>query len=118
MNLNTKPTMADANAMIAHVSYTRLPSGTAIVCEITQINGHTEHGIARVVDMENYDNNAGCKAAYGYALAAVFNNVANAYHTRMAKGAIPNNHFQLVEEHRNATEGQPQLIAPIKEKTA
>lgn len=115
MNPNTKPTMADATALIACVTYTRLPSGTAIVCEITQTNGQNEHGISNVVDIENYNENAGCKAAYGYALAKVFNNVADIFHTKMAKGDIPNNHFQLVKEYQTDDYG-PKLIVPTKEK--
>ncbi len=110
MNLNTKPTMAQVEALIEGKTFTRLPSGTAIVCELTLKNLHPVHGIAVVVDLENHNEELGCKAAYSKALDKAFEVMALLLHQRMASGAIPNNHAALVHEYVIASGGQPVRI--------
>lgn len=109
-NPNTRPTMAQVEAMILTKTYTRLPSGTAIVCELTLQNLHPVHGIAMVVDMENHNDELGCKAAYSKALDKAFEVMAYLLHQRMACGAIPNNHEALVQSYKIASGGQPVAI--------
>ena len=53
MNHNTRLSVEDVKAMIQSTTYTRLPSGKAIVCEIVLETGWTCHGIASVIDLEN-----------------------------------------------------------------
>ena len=75
-----KLSLADANREVARESYTILPSGTAIVCELIMLNGHKEHGIANVVDGRNFDFEEGKKAARGRALDGVFKILAHRKH--------------------------------------
>lgn len=106
MNVNTKPTFADVKAMIRSTTFTQLPSGSAIVCEITLHNMHTVHGIANVVDMENYDEDLGRKAAEAKAIDRLFELLAYDLHTKMATQEIPNKHQLLTSAHAMGTSGQ------------
>lgn len=104
MNQNTRPTMQMVLDKIAGVTYTRLPSGTAIVCEITLHNLHRCHGIAVVVDMENDDPEMGKKVAYDKAIMPIFDIVAYEMHNLMrdTEGNIPaiaNRNRELCEAH-------------------
>lgn len=78
--------LADANREIMGESYTILPSGTAIVCELTMLNGHKEHGIANVVDIKNFSFEEGKKAARGKALDGVFRVLAHRKHETVKNG--------------------------------
>lgn len=49
---------------IADVSYTTLPSGKVMVCEITLINGFTVRGEAAVVSVANFRENIGREISY------------------------------------------------------
>lgn len=101
MNPNTRPTLAMAEAAILSTTYTRLPSGVAIVCEITMWNLHRCHGIANVVDMENYDEARGQKAAYDLALPKVFEVLSFDLHNKMIDQQIPNRHQELCVAYHN-----------------
>src|ERR1700747_2111131 len=100
MNSNTRPTKHMVNDMIKSVTYTRLPSGSAIVCEITLKNLHTVHGIAQVVDLDNYDEDTGCCAAYDKAYAAVFELAAFGMHAIMHAGDLESRHAELTEAYQ------------------
>lgn len=112
MNSATKPTITEVKSMIEEVTYTRLPSGTAIVCEMTLTGLHPVHGIAAVVDMENYDNDQGCKAAYSRALDKAFEVLAYTLHQRMHRGNIPSKHAELVATYKFDSNGQPVAVEP------
>jgi hypothetical protein len=100
---------------IAGVTYTRLPSGTAIVCEIQMRNMHLCHGIAVVVDMDNDDAERGKKVAYDKAVTQVFDYVAYDLHNKMDDDTglgpdISNRHLVLCNEHKVVTNGHPVLL--------
>lgn len=101
MNYNTKPISQDVLDKLLSVTYTLLPSGVAIVCEITFKNLHTVHGIAKVVDMENFDLHVGRKAAYNKALDAAFEFIAYDMHTAIASNEIPSKHAELTAKHKS-----------------
>jgi hypothetical protein len=54
-------TPADIDAAIADVTYTVLPSGKTMVCEITLRNGFTVIGKSAVVSKDNFDEELGQK---------------------------------------------------------
>lgn len=54
---------ADVDAAIRGETFTRLPSGKCLVCEITLQNGFTVRGEASVVRPENFDQEIGEKIA-------------------------------------------------------
>lgn len=56
-------TPADIQAVIVSESYTILPSGKCLVCELTLRNGFTVRGEASVVSRENFDRGIGEKVA-------------------------------------------------------
>lgn len=60
------PRITEANIKnkIADVSYTTLPSGKVMVCEITLINGFTVRGEAAVVSIANFRENIGREISY------------------------------------------------------
>lgn len=99
MNLNTKVTQAMIDGWIKNVTYTRLSSGTAIVCEITLYNNHHVHGIANVVDLENYDEELGIAASYRKAVDALCDKIAFSLHENMWTQVIPNKHAELLAEY-------------------
>lgn len=57
---------------IKEVTYTVLPSGKSIVCEITLENGFTVRGDAAVVDKAYFDEAVGQKIAYGRAFDKIW----------------------------------------------
>ena len=69
-------TMAEAEDAIFAESYTVLPSGRAIVCQLTLSAGHTEEGISHVIDAENFNLKKGREAARRKAMDGVFRYLA------------------------------------------
>lgn len=49
----------DIDAKIVGETYTKLPSGKVMVCELTLANGFTVRGEAAVVSVENFDEEIG-----------------------------------------------------------
>lgn len=73
----TKVSMQDVEREIVRETYTILPSGKAIACELTLIGGrHTEVGVSQVVDPRNFDWEEGKKAARSRAINGVFTYLA------------------------------------------
>lgn len=112
MNVYTKPTMQMVTDKIKSVTYTRLPAGTAIVCEIQLHNLHTCHGIAVVVDMDNDDVEMGKTEAYRKALTGVFEIVAYELHNKMTADhtgtlTLGNCNQELQAAHQAAHNNQP-----------
>lgn len=54
----------DIDAVIREVTYTPLPSGKCMVCEITLKNGYTVRGESACVSPANFDVNIGHKLSY------------------------------------------------------
>ncbi len=54
----------DIDRVIANKSFTRLPSGKSLVCELTLQNGFVVHGISSCVSIENFDQEIGEKISY------------------------------------------------------
>lgn len=54
-------TPAQVDAVIADETYTVLPSGRTMICELTLKNGFTVRGEASVVSKENFDDELGRK---------------------------------------------------------
>ena len=52
-------TPEDIDAKIKEVTYTKLPSGKAMVCEITLENGYTVRGESACVSPENFNQEIG-----------------------------------------------------------
>ena len=52
------------DAVIAGATYTTLPSGKAMICELTLINGFTVRGESAVVSKANFNEEIGRKIAY------------------------------------------------------
>ncbi len=52
------------DGVIAGVTYTRLPSGRSIICELTLKNGFTIRGESSVVSIENFREDIGKDLAY------------------------------------------------------
>jgi hypothetical protein len=52
------------DAVIVHESYTVLPSGKVMVCELTLVNGFTVRGESATVSRENFDLMIGRKISY------------------------------------------------------
>ena len=55
---------ADIERVIVDVSYTAMPSGKAMVCEITLVNGFTVRGDSAVVRKENFREDIGKEISY------------------------------------------------------
>lgn len=106
MNPNTKPTKAQVDALIVGTTYTLLPSGKSIVCEIMTTYGWPVHGIASVVDLDNYDEQRGKEAAYGYAVKHVWDIAAFNTQKMIADGALDSRHAELAAAHQIATDGK------------
>jgi hypothetical protein len=106
----TRPTLAEVEGMIHTTTYTRLPSGKAIVCELTLKNGFTAHGISQVTDLDNYDGQRGKDAALDKAKKVVWEVVALMKQNLMADQTIPNRHQELADDYQAASGGLPQLI--------
>lgn len=69
-------TMNEAEDAIFGETYTVLPSGRSIVCQLTLSMGHTEEGIAHVIDAENFNLKKGREAARRKAMDGVFRYLA------------------------------------------
>ena len=54
-----KLTLENINAKIKSETYTRLPSGKVLICELTLENGFSVLGEASVVDVNNYNEAIG-----------------------------------------------------------
>lgn len=57
-------TPGDIDRVIISETYTILPSGKAMVCEITLVNGYTVRGESACVSKENFDEGIGRKIAF------------------------------------------------------
>lgn len=57
-------TPADIDAVIKDVTYTNLPSGKCVVCEITLKNGYTVRGESACVSPANFDQEIGNKISF------------------------------------------------------
>lgn len=57
-------TPADIDAVIMRESYTVLPSGRMMVCELTLRNGYTVAGMATTVTKGHFDEEIGREIAY------------------------------------------------------
>lgn len=110
MNPLTRPSIEDAQALIQSVTYTRLPHGTAIVCEIVVRPNHPVHGIACVADMENDNSQLGKKTAYAKALDKVFEYVSYELHKKMETQEAPNRNAELLAAYNQSTQGHPVLV--------
>ena len=55
---------ADIDAKIVGATYTNLPSGKCVVCELTLANGFTVRGESACVSPANFDQEIGNKIAY------------------------------------------------------
>lgn len=64
------PEMIEAS--IAKVEYVTLPDNRSTLCQITLTNGFTVNGISSVICKENYNEEAGKKAAYKKAIDEVY----------------------------------------------
>lgn len=106
MNPATRPTREMVMDSIRSATYTRLPSGVAVVCELTLKNLHVVHGIAKVCDLENHDDQRGKEVAFNKALDEAFEFVAYDLHSKMLAGDVESNHAVLMA----AYDGQPKLI--------
>ncbi len=109
-NPNTKPLPAMIDAQIKTVTYTRTPSGKAIVCEITMQNGFVVHGISALIDLDNYNEELGKQAAFAKAKAEVWAYTAYDVQNNIAVGRIESRHDELAAAYQIATDGQPVLI--------
>lgn len=98
-NALTRPSKEEVAGMIESITFTRLPSGKAIACEITLINGWVTHGIASVVDLNNYDEQRGKDAAHSKAMQGVWDAVAYSKQVAMHFGTIENNHKALTDAY-------------------
>lgn len=110
MNPNTKLSVGEVHALIESTTYTRTPSGKAIVCEIVLTTGGTCHGIARVVDLDNYDEQRGKEAALARATQEVWDYAAARMQEAMHTGAVENRHKELMAEYQAANDNQPRAI--------
>jgi len=54
----------DIDAVIVSKTFTKLPSGKAMICEITLRNGFTVRGEAACVSPENFDQEIGEKVSF------------------------------------------------------
>lgn len=57
-------TSEDINNVIVDVTYTVLPSGKVMVCELTLKNGYSVRGEAATVSKENFDEEIGKEISY------------------------------------------------------
>jgi hypothetical protein len=69
-NAKNKVELVDIEAAIVSKTFTRMPSGRTLVCEITLKNGFTVRGESSVVDPANYKQEVGEE----YALADAIDN--------------------------------------------
>lgn len=65
-------TIAHITSLIKDETYTKLPSGKKLVCELTLKNGFTVTGIASVVSVENFDLEIGKKISKANAINEIW----------------------------------------------
>lgn len=65
-------TPKDIDDVIVDATYSILPSGTTIICELTLRNGFTVTGEASVISKENFDETVGKQIAYSKARSKVW----------------------------------------------
>lgn len=70
--VKTRVAPGDVEAMIVGETYTVLPSGKKVICELTLRNGFTVEGSAGVVDIANFDMELGKKFSRQRALDQVW----------------------------------------------
>jgi len=63
---------ADIDAAIVHATYTELPSGKAMICELTLRNGFTVRGESACVSKANFNREIGKEVAYNNARQKVW----------------------------------------------
>ncbi|MNL32900.1 hypothetical protein D3C87_1547790 [compost metagenome] len=93
MNPKTKLTPEGIEAMVESFTWTVLPSGRAMVCEAILLNGHAVHGIANVIDPENFSEEIGKLVSKRRCLEAVGDFAAYEVHNkinRIVLGREPN----------------------------
>lgn len=110
MNHNTRLSVDDVKAMIQSTTYTRLPSGKAIVCEIVLETGWVCTGVARVVDLENYNEQLGKEAACQKAMGEVFDYAAVQMQEAMHRGKVSNRNKELMAAYVAENNNQPKAI--------
>lgn len=72
METKYKVTLERIQSKIKGVTYTTLPSGKVMICEITLENGFTVQGEAGVVDKANFVQELGEKYSYEKALDKIW----------------------------------------------
>lgn len=80
-------TPADIDAVIVSETFTVLPSGKCLVCELTLRNGFTVRGEASVVSRENFDEEIGRDIARRKAREQVWPLQAYLLQERLAQAA-------------------------------
>lgn len=69
---NFKVTQEQVEAKIKNKSFTILPSGKTMICELTLENGFTVHGDASVVDKANFVQEIGEQISYKRAMDKIW----------------------------------------------
>lgn len=110
MNQATRLSPATVMAMVESKSFTLTPSGKAIVCEIVLNTGWTCHGVARVIDLENFDEQRGKEAAESKAMVEVFDYAAVRMQEAIHSGKVLSRNKELMAEHLVANNNQPKAI--------
>jgi len=110
MNHNTKLSVGEVHALVKSTTYTRTPAGKAIICDIVLDTGSTCIGVARVVDLDNYDEQRGKEAALARAMQEVWDYAAVRMQEAMHNGAVENRHKELMAEYQAANNNQPKAI--------
>lgn len=110
MNPSTKLHAGGVLAMIKSTTYTRTPSGKAIVCELVLDTGAVCLGVARVIDLENYDEHLGKDAARAKAVQEVFDYAAARMQESIHTGSISSKHKELMAEYMAANNNQPTVV--------
>lgn len=85
MNPKTKLTPEGIEAMVESFTWNVLPSGRAMVCEAILINGHAVHGIANVIDTENFSEETGKVVSKRRCLEAVGDFAAYEMHSKIKR---------------------------------
>lgn len=109
-NPNTRLNASDVATLIASTTFHRSPSGKAIICEIMTTSGHSCVGVARVIDMDNDDEERGKEAARGHAMNEVFAYASVMMQQAMSNGVIQNRNKELLAEYAVKHANQPRII--------
>lgn len=70
--MKTKLTLEDIESKIVGKTFTKLPSGKVLVCELMLENGFSVRGEAAVVSVENYVQEIGEKISYDNAVNKIW----------------------------------------------